>query len=124
MPLQVLNRLLVSPFQRFVRAESAGGIVLIVGVLTAFAWANSPWAASYAALQEAPLVLRLEDWQLEMSLLHWVNDGLMAIFFLLVGLEIKRELITGELLHLPLEWGLIVSSVREKDKAPHVEGPF
>jgi NhaA family Na+:H+ antiporter len=84
MPLQVLNRLLASPFQRFVRAERAGGIILIVEVLGAFAWANSPWAASYAALKEA-------------SLLHWVNDGLMAIFFLLVGLEIKRELVTGEL---------------------------
>lgn len=88
---------MLTPFQRFVRGESIGGVVLIVSALAAFTWANSPWLNGYLAMQHTPFVISLGTWRLELSLLHLVNDGLMALFFLLVGLEIKREIVTGEL---------------------------
>ncbi len=84
-------------FQQFFQQESAGAIVLFAVALLAFVWANSPLAPSYTALQDAPLELRLGDFNLEMTLAKWVKNGLMAFFFCLVGLEIKRELVQGEL---------------------------
>ncbi len=88
---------LLSPFQAFARSESAGGVLLIVAAAVAFAWANSPWAASYFHLLHAPAGLEIGGFALEKHLAHWVNDGLMVVFFLLVGLEIKREVLVGEL---------------------------
>jgi NhaA family Na+:H+ antiporter len=88
---------LVSPVQRFIRIESSSGIVLIAAALVAFIWANSPLAASYAAMQHLEVGLTFGGWGLEMDLHHWVNDLLMAIFFFLIGLEIKREVLVGEL---------------------------
>jgi NhaA family Na+:H+ antiporter len=85
------------PFQRFVRAEAAGGIVLIACAVIALAWANSPWSASYFALWETHLTIGGTSVGLTETLNHWINDGLMAAFFFLVGLEIKRELLIGEL---------------------------
>lgn len=90
-------RRLLTPFEEFARSESAGGVTLIVAALLAFLWANSPWAPGYFALQETYFGLDLGGWSLEKPLLLWVNDGLMALFFFLVGLEIKRELSVGEL---------------------------
>lgn len=77
--------------------ESAGGILLLVSALVALVWANTPWRHTYLAIGEAVLGLRFEGVVLEKSLVHWINDGLMAWFFLLVGLEIKREVQSGEL---------------------------
>lgn len=88
---------IIGPFQAFVRSGSLGGLFLLLAALLAFAWANSPWAATYNGILSEYLSLNLGDWSLRLSLAHWVNDGLMAIFFLMVGLELKRELITGEL---------------------------
>lgn len=90
-------RQLLSPFQSFVRSESSGGILLIVAAVVAFLWANSGAAPSYQAMKSVPLSLGFGEWGLEKPLLLWVNDGLMAIFFLLVGLEIKREFLVGEM---------------------------
>ncbi len=90
-------RALLTPFQSFVRSGSAGGILLIVAALVAFLWANSGAAGAYEALKELPFGVEAGDWGLRKPLLLWVNDGLMAVFFLLVGLEIKRELRVGEL---------------------------
>ncbi|CAA9309730.1 MAG: Na+/H+ antiporter NhaA type [uncultured Chloroflexia bacterium] len=87
----------IGPFQAFARSGSLGGLFLLLAALLAFAWANSPWAATYNGILSEYLSLNLGDWSLRLSLAHWVNDGLMAIFFLMVGLELKRELITGEL---------------------------
>jgi len=87
----------LSPFQTFFQSESSGGILLIVAAVVAFAWASSPLAPSYEALKSARFGVGLGGWGLEKPLLLWVNDGLMALFFLLVGLEIKRELLAGEL---------------------------
>ncbi len=87
----------ISPFQAFAQSGSAGGILLILAALAAFIWANSPWAENYTSLLGEYLSLNLGSWSLNLSLAHWVNDGLMAIFFLMVGLELKRELVTGQL---------------------------
>jgi len=88
---------LISPFQAFVNAESAGGVILVATAVAAFAWANSPWAPVYEAMKHMPVSLGWGAYALSQSALHWVNDGLMALFFLLVGLEIKREVARGEL---------------------------
>jgi NhaA family Na+:H+ antiporter len=85
------------PFQQFVATESAGGMVLFACALAAIAWANSPWSDSYFHLWERPFSVGFEGAALTKSLHHWINDGLMVVFFLLVGLEIKRELFVGEL---------------------------
>lgn len=85
------------PFLRFLEVESAGGIVLLFCTLVALILANSPFAKTYAAFWNIPITLTVADFRLGNSLGHWINDGLMTIFFFVVGLEIKRELISGEL---------------------------
>ena len=94
---QVIRKTILTPFQRFLHTESAGGILLIFFTLLAMLWANSPWAESYFALWEQKLSIGFGGWALSKALILWVNDGLMAIFFFLVGLEIKREVLIGEL---------------------------
>ena len=91
---------LLRPFQRFAAIESSGGIVLLVCTVLALAWANSPWAESYHRLWETPLTVGVGSRVLTLSLHHWINDGLMAVFFFVVGLEIKREMLVGELASL------------------------
>jgi Na+:H+ antiporter, NhaA family len=88
---------LVSPVQEFIRTESASGVVLIAAALIAFVWANSPFAERYFAILQIELGVGLGGWTLQKPLILWVNDLLMALFFFLVGLEIKRELMVGEL---------------------------
>lgn len=83
--------------QKFIQSQSLGGIVLILSALVAFAWANSSWSSHYFAMREIPIGVRFGGPALEKSLALWVNDGLMAVFFFLVGLEIKREWLVGEL---------------------------
>ncbi len=91
------NRRLIQPLRDFLATESAGGIALVVAALIAILWANSPWRASYEQLWTTTFEVRLGSWALSMDLRHWVNEVLMAIFFLIVGLEIKREMVEGEL---------------------------
>ena len=86
-----------SMFQRFFRWEAAGGVVLLFCAVAGLAWANSPWADSYFALSKTSIGISWGDHTFELSLSHWIADGLMVIFFFVVGLEIKRELIVGEL---------------------------
>ena len=93
----VLRKALVLPFRRFVEMESASGIVLIATAAVAFAWANSPLAPAYEAMKSVQTTATIAGAGLDKSLTLWVNDLLMAIFFFLVGLEIKRELLVGEL---------------------------
>jgi len=88
---------LLSSFDKFFRMEAAGGIALMVCTVAALVWANSPWADSYDALWETRLTVGVGGWVLSKPALLWINDGLMAIFFFLVGLEIKRELLVGGL---------------------------
>src|SRR5687768_3456578 len=88
---------LLGPFHRFTHAETSGGIVLMIATVVALVWANSPYGESYHHVWETPLRLGLGGWELEMTLHHFINDALMAVFFFLVGLEIKREMLVGEL---------------------------
>jgi NhaA family Na+:H+ antiporter len=87
----------LSAIREFLRHEAAGGVMLLAAAALAFALTNSPLADYYLRFFELHLSLKLGDLGLDKSLGHWINDGLMAIFFFLVGLEIKRELIEGEL---------------------------
>lgn len=82
---------------QFLEAEAAGGVVMLGATALALAIANSALAGQYDAFRHAYAGVNLGEWRLDMSLEHWINDGLMAVFFFLVGLEIKRELLFGEL---------------------------
>lgn len=88
---------LTHPLREFLHQETSGGILLIICTIAALTWANSPFAASYHHLWHTYLAIDLGGMALKYTLHHWINDGLMAIFFFVVGLEIKRELIAGEL---------------------------
>jgi Na+:H+ antiporter, NhaA family len=88
---------IVRPFQDFAHKQSSGGILLIAATVIALLWANSPWAGSYAALWHTKLTVGVGDASISKDLTHWINDGLMAVFFFVVGLEIKREVLVGEL---------------------------
>jgi NhaA family Na+:H+ antiporter len=87
----------VRPFQEFAGREASGGILLLACTLVALVWANSPWAHLYTALWHTPFTVGLGSFNLSNELHFWVNDALMAVFFFVVGLEIKRELLAGEL---------------------------
>jgi NhaA family Na+:H+ antiporter len=81
----------------FLATEAGGGAILLAATLGALAWANSPWADSYGDVWGRRLTVGLGDWTLTHDLRHWVNEGLMTLFFFVVGLEIKREIVSGEL---------------------------
>jgi Na+:H+ antiporter, NhaA family len=85
------------PFRQFASLQTASGILLVLSTVAALLWANSPWGGSYESFWHTPVILRVGNLGLDWTLAHWINDGLMAVFFLLVGLEIKREMIAGEL---------------------------
>jgi NhaA family Na+:H+ antiporter len=87
----------IRPFVRFSQIEAASGIVLLAAAIAALIWANSPWSDQYFSLLERHLSLEFFAFHLDESLLHLINDGLMAVFFFVVGLEIKRELVLGDL---------------------------
>ncbi len=95
-PVQAMRRL-TQPFRRFLETETSGGIVLLVATIVALALANSHWGAKYKAFWETPGAITVNGFKLELSLLLWVNDALMTLFFFVVGLEIKREIVSGEL---------------------------
>jgi NhaA family Na+:H+ antiporter len=82
---------------QFVRAEASGGVVLLVCTFAALVWANSPWAYAYHAFWDTPVMLGSADYLLSKPIRDWVNEGLMTLFFVVAGLEIKRELLVGEL---------------------------
>jgi NhaA family Na+:H+ antiporter len=90
-------RRLVSPIQQFLAIEAASGIVLIAATSAALVTANSPWSDGFASLWHVELGLSAGSWHFERPLHFWVNDGLMTVFFLIVGLEIRRELHRGSL---------------------------
>lgn len=88
---------MLSPLRDFLATESAGAVLIAGGAVAALAWANSPWSGSYESLWSSRLSVTAAGHTLDLDLRHWLNDGLMTIFFLVVGLEIKRELTDGHL---------------------------
>lgn len=95
--IQEQSRQMIMPFQQFFKQEASSGIVLLTFAVMAMGLANSPWAAAYEEILHWKVSIGMGDFQLSMSLLHWINDGLMAVFFFVIGMEIKREFLFGEL---------------------------
>lgn len=89
--------LIARPFHKFAQIEASGGILLVICALIALIWANSPWRDVYHKLWKVHLTFSFGPIHLSYELLHWINDGLMVIFFFVVGMEIKREFVEGEL---------------------------
>jgi len=87
----------LTPFEEFIHRQTTSGLLLMITAILALLLANSPLSHLYQQLQHLNLGLTVGDWSLENSLHHWVNDGLMALFFFVVGLELKREILFGEL---------------------------
>ncbi len=96
-PLENAFGRLVTPFEEFIHRQSSSGILLMLCAVVALIIANSPLQDAYEHLLHLPVSLNAGDWDFSLSLHHWINDGLMAIFFFLVGLELKREFLVGEL---------------------------
>lgn len=87
----------IRPLADFLHTESAGGALLVLAAMVGLGWANSPWSDSFFSLWNTEVSVAVGQHGVSMDLRHWLNDGLMTLFFLLVGLEIKRELVEGEL---------------------------
>lgn len=87
----------INPFEHFVHQQTTSGILLMLAALIAIAIANSQFAEAYQHFLHTPVAVMYGTWRMEMSLHHFVNDGLMALFFFVVGLELKREFLVGEL---------------------------
>ena len=87
----------LSPLRDFLATEASGAILLAGGAVAALIWANSPWSGSYESLWSSRAAITIAGHTLDLDLRHWINDGLMTIFFFVVGLEIKRELTDGHL---------------------------
>jgi Na+:H+ antiporter, NhaA family len=96
LPAARITRLL-APIRRFIAIEAASGVLLLFAAAVALVLANSPYAESFSEFWHTHLRIGIGRWEIDESLLHWVNDGLMTIFFFVVGLEIKREIVAGEL---------------------------
>ena len=88
---------IIEPVKRFINNSTTGGIVLFVSAVIALVLANSPWHEAYHHFWETEFTIAFGDFEIRKDLHHWINDGLMAVFFFVVGLELKREVLAGEL---------------------------
>ncbi|MGC1511541.1 MAG: Na+/H+ antiporter NhaA [Acidimicrobiales bacterium] len=95
-----LARSVAQPITRFLHIEASGGILLAGAALVALIWANSPWSATYHDLWGTTLTIDLAGHVIAEDLRHWINDGMMTLFFFVIGLEIKHELVNGRLASL------------------------
>ncbi len=96
-PIELPVERLLAPLGSFANSQLTTGAVLLVVIVLALFFSNSQYGELYRSLNHMPFALSLGDWRVEMSVHHWVNDGLMALFFFVLGLEIKRECLAGEL---------------------------
>lgn len=96
-PLEKVFNRLITPFEEFIHDEAASGLLLMACAIIALVIANTALLGPYLHLLHTPVGFNIGGWGLEKSLHHWINDGLMALFFFVVGLEIKREVLVGEL---------------------------
>jgi Na+:H+ antiporter, NhaA family len=88
---------ILHPFQEFARRQASGSLLLLLCVIVALIWANSSWAIAYQQMLHEPFGISFGKHLLRFDLHHWINDGLMTVFFFIIGLELKRELLVGEL---------------------------
>ena len=88
---------ILTPFEEFIHRQTSSGLLLMAMAVLALILANGPMSSAYEHVLHTLVNINIGDWTLEMSLHHWINDGLMALFFFVVGLELKRELLVGEL---------------------------
>ena len=88
---------ILTPFEEFIHRQTTSGLLLMGTAVLALVLANGPLSSAYERFVQIPIGLAIGGWSLEMTLHHWINDGLMALFFFVVGLELKRELLVGEL---------------------------
>lgn len=93
----MIQKTIIKPFQKFVKIESLSGLLLFGATLLALIWANSTYSDSYFHLWQQKIGFKFSEFELIKPLILWINDGLMAVFFFLIGLEIKREVLIGEL---------------------------
>lgn len=93
----MIEEKILSPFQKFVKTESLAGVLLFGAAIIALIWANSSYGDFYESLWQYEIGISFQGFELEKPLMLWINDGLMAIFFFLIGLELKRELLVGEI---------------------------
>ncbi len=91
---------ILTPFEEFIHRETTSGLLLMATAIIALLLANGPLVSAYQHIVHTLVGLNIGSWSLEMSLHHWINDGLMALFFFVVGLELKREILVGELAKL------------------------
>ncbi|MBT8123689.1 MAG: Na+/H+ antiporter NhaA, partial [Gammaproteobacteria bacterium] len=96
-PLEESIERVINPFQNFIYNQTTGSFLLLFCTILALCIANSQFADDYETLIKTPVGIIFDEWSFKMSLRHWVNDGLMALFFFMLGLEIKREILVGEL---------------------------
>ena len=89
--------MILRPMDNLLRNKPVSGILLFLAVVIALVWANSPWREAYHHLWETPFTIGFGEHNISKNLHHWINDGLMAVFFFVVGLEIKREVLSGDL---------------------------
>jgi NhaA family Na+:H+ antiporter len=94
---RLVPKTFIRPMVRFSQIEASSGIVLLIAAVIALIWANSAWSSNYFALLHEPVTIEAFSFHLDETVLDLINDGLMAVFFFVVGLEIKRELVLGEL---------------------------
>ena len=92
-----LGAQLSAPVRGFLSTESGSAGLLLAATVTALLWANSPWSESYKQVWEARAAISIGQWGLSLDLAHWVNDGMMTLFFFVIGLEVRREFSVGEL---------------------------
>lgn len=94
---KLIKNIVITPFEKFLAIESYSGLLLFSATLLALIWANSSYESLYQELWNYNLEFKIQDFNLSKPLILWINDGLMAIFFFLIGLEIKREILVGEI---------------------------
>ncbi len=90
----------ITPFEEFIHRQTTSGLLLMLTAIIALLFANSAYSFVYEQMQHIEISLQIGSWSIENSLHHWINDGLMALFFFVVGLELKREILVGELANL------------------------
>lgn len=99
-PWEKAFKRVLTPLEEFIHRQTTSGILLMLCAIAALYIANSPWNEAYHHLLDVPLTIGMPGFQLSKSLHHWINDGLMALFFFVIGLELKREILVGELADL------------------------